>query len=67
MSRYENVAVPFVKVGNRRGMTAQQLEDDPALKAFVNRFPNSFELSVTHDIWLLVEPPKTASRVRELI
>jgi len=56
MSLYENVAVPFVKVGNRRGLTAQQLEDDPALKAFVTRFPDSFERSVTHDIWLLIEP-----------
>lgn len=52
----ESVEVPFVRLGNRRGLTKQQIVEDPALMDFVNRFPCSFELDPTRDCVLFIEP-----------
>jgi hypothetical protein len=52
----ESVEVPFVKIGDRRGLTALQVREMPWLADFIKRFPDSFEPSVTMDVWLFVEP-----------
>lgn len=43
MSEYTSEAIPFVRIGNRRGLTNKQVVDNPELLAFVKRFPKSFE------------------------
>ena len=59
--RYETVAVPFVMVGNRRGLTCQQLAEHDYLRDFVERFPQSFERDLVFDVWLFVEPEEPQS------
>ena len=48
--------IPFVRIGNRRGLTALQLFNDDALWDFVKRFPESFEQHVEIDALLFIEP-----------
>lgn len=55
MSEYESVAVPFVKIGNRRALTDEQLANDPYLEDLVRAFPQSFERADNLCIWLFVE------------
>lgn len=54
----ETIAVPFVKVGNRRGLTDEQLEEAPWLVAFVKRFSDSFEYDSHQSVWLFIESPQ---------
>jgi hypothetical protein len=56
MSEFETVEVPFVKVGNRRGLMATQLVEFPWLREFVERFPDSFEQAPYFDVLLFIEP-----------
>ena len=56
---YETVAVPFVTVGNRRGLTALQLAQHNYLRDFVRRFPDSFEPVYALDVILFIEPAET--------
>jgi hypothetical protein len=56
MSAFCSVEVPFVSVGNRRGLTALQLVEDPYLMQFFERFRSSFELVLNMDIYLFIEP-----------
>ena len=42
MSNY-TVEVPLIKIGNREGFTAQQIEDDPIAREFCRRFSHCFE------------------------
>ena len=54
--RYESVAIPFVKIGNRRGLTGLQLMQFPWLQEFVDRFPASFEYVPDLDVAIFIEP-----------
>jgi hypothetical protein len=54
--RYESVAIPFVKIGNRRGLTGLQLVQEPWLQEFVDRFPASFEYVPNLDAAIFIEP-----------
>lgn len=54
--RYVTAEVPFVNIGNRRGLTGLQLMQDQALADFVKRFPDSFEYASNMDIALFIEP-----------
>lgn len=47
--------VPFVDWHGRRALTEEQLENDPDLRAFVDRFPASFERALDARVWLLIE------------
>lgn len=51
MTQVENVAVPFVMIGNVQALTCQQIEENLELKEFVNRFPNCFELDINYDCY----------------
>ena len=52
----ETVEVPFVKTGNRRALTEEQLVQLPWLRSFVERFPESFERDPTLRMFLFIEP-----------
>jgi len=52
----ETVEVPFVTIGNRRGLTYQQMMQYPHLRDFYNRFKSSFEVCLNADAVLLIEP-----------
>lgn len=52
---YDNVPIPFVTVGNRRALTDLQLEQNPELNDFVNRFRDNFERDHLREIWILIE------------
>jgi len=56
MSEFETVEVPFVQIGNRRGLTREQVEDNPWLLDFVRAFPASFEPAIDQDALLYIEP-----------
>jgi len=49
--RYETVEVPFRTVGNRRCLTRLQLENEPWLKDFFDRFRHCFELDGYYDVY----------------
>lgn len=52
----ETVEVPFIKVGNRRALTDEQLCEYPWLLAFFKRFRHCFEASDRSPyIWLFIE------------
>lgn len=53
----ESVEVPFVRIGNRRGLTAHQLREYPWLADFYRRFAHCFEPAPTNiDAVLFIEP-----------
>lgn len=52
----ETVEVPFVRVGNRRGLTDEQLTESRYLADFVRRFSQSFEYDAKQSVWLFIEP-----------
>lgn len=54
--KFETVEIPFVKIGNRRGLTGVQLMQYPYLADFVKRFPDSFEHPGNMDVALFIEP-----------
>jgi hypothetical protein len=47
---YKNVAIPFVKYGNRQALTSLQLLQDPALMEFYRRFAHLFEHDGRYDL-----------------
>lgn len=51
----QSVEVPFRMMGNRRCLTDQQIQDDPCLAAFVNRFTRCFERDPLRCIYILDE------------
>lgn len=55
MSNYEDAEVPFVTIGNRRGLTAMQLAREPWLMAFYRRYKHQFEVAPDIDAVLLIE------------
>lgn len=57
MSGFEDAEVPFVTIGNRRGLTHQQVTDEPWLMAFYQRFKHQFEVALEFDAVLLIEEP----------
>ncbi len=61
-TQYKTVAVPFVKIGNRRGLTRLQIVEMPWLADFVKRFPTSFEPAADLDAVLFIEPDATDPR-----
>jgi hypothetical protein len=65
VSVIDSAEVPFVVMGNRRGLTAQQLQEDQWLADFVKRFPDSFEMHVDADVWLFKEPPQSTPQSTE--
>jgi hypothetical protein len=54
--RYETVEVPFLTIGNRRGLTGLQLAEEPWLAEFVDRFKDSFEYLPNMDVAFFIEP-----------
>jgi hypothetical protein len=57
---FENIAIPFVQIGNRRALTATQCRRDPNLAEFVRLFPDSFEPQRNLDAMLFIEPDTSA-------
>lgn len=58
----ETVEMPFVKIGNRRGITATQMRELPWVAEFYRRFPDSFEPCYEVDAVLFIEPDAALSR-----
>lgn len=58
MSKFESVEVPFMLHGNQQILTAQQLEEQPWLKEFVERFKHCFRQDLNRDVWIY-EPPES--------
>lgn len=56
MPEYTSIPVPFIPFGNGRCLTEQQLCEDDCLRAFVQRFPESFEYDRVRRIFIFVEP-----------
>lgn len=56
MSGFEDAEVPFVQIGNRRGLTAEQIADTPWLADFYRRFKQQFEVAMDVDAVLFIEP-----------
>jgi hypothetical protein len=54
--RDSTVEVPFVQIGNRRGLTREQLEENPWLLDFYKRFQHCFELHHSMDAVVFIEP-----------
>lgn len=54
--KFDSVEVPFKLRGNRRYLTREQLENDPYLADFVNRFAGNFEMDPVTDIIYFIEP-----------
>lgn len=54
--RFESVPVPFVKIGNRRGLTDEQLCENPYLAYFVKSFASSFEYRPDTCVHVFIEP-----------
>lgn len=52
----ETVEVPFIKIGNRRGLTHIQLYEDPCLMDFVRSFQHCFEQHPEACVVLFIEP-----------
>lgn len=52
MSEYVSEAVPFVMIGNRRGLTDKQIEEDPYIKDFFLRFQDCFERDYVRSLWI---------------
>lgn len=48
--------VPFVRVGNRRALSDEQLVECPYLADFVRRFSASFERDDNARAYLFIEP-----------
>ena len=55
MPNFSSEALPFVKIGNRRGFTGMQLIENKELADFVKRFPNRFERNGYYDSMLFIE------------
>ncbi len=51
----ESVEVPFIKIGNRRCLTDEQLFENPYLAEFVERFKDSFEYDGSRSIHIFIE------------
>jgi hypothetical protein len=51
----EDIEIPFVKLGNRRGLTHLQLMESRAICEFFVRFRHCFELHEYVQIWLFIE------------
>ena len=56
MAQFEDVEVPFIKIGNRRALTGLQIMQEPWLKEFIERFPASFEFCINQDCAFFIEP-----------
>ena len=50
MSKFQTVAVPFTKVGNRCCLTGIQLMNEPWLQDFIDQFPHCFRIDPYMDI-----------------
>lgn len=53
---FVSAPLPFVKIGNRRGLTMLQIIENPEIADFVSRFPSSFERVMSMDAVLFIEP-----------
>jgi hypothetical protein len=49
---YETVAVPFITIGNRQVLTAEQACEMPWLREFIERFQHCFEYDLCRDYWI---------------
>jgi len=65
MSDYETVAVPFIAVGNRRGLSRHQIEEVSWLAEFYNMFKDSFEIDCATDTCIFIEPVEEISSDRK--
>jgi hypothetical protein len=52
----ESVSVDFVRIGNRQGLTDEQLVEHPHLERFFLRFRHCFERDPLACVWLFIEP-----------
>ncbi len=55
MTKFITQEVPFVKIGNRRGLTAEQLMRDTGLREFFDRFRHRFEQEDHCHVWVFIE------------
>lgn len=65
MMDYATADIPFVKIGNRRGLTARQMRELPWVAEFYRRFPASFEPCYGMDAVLFIEPPALSPNQKE--
>lgn len=55
MSHFASAEVPFVKLGNRRALTADQLAENPELADFVTLFSHCFEYDPLGEMYVFLE------------
>jgi hypothetical protein len=58
MTTFETVEIPFVQVGNRRGLTDRQIAELPWLAEFVARYRDRFEHDPNLNVWIMLESPE---------
>lgn len=58
---FKDAEIPFVKIGNRRGLTHEQIMNYPWISDFVQRFRTCFENSINPDVLLLIEDDEDSS------
>jgi hypothetical protein len=51
MSRYETVEVPFLSYGDWHCLTRLQIEQEPWLREFLERFRHCFEYDPIRDVY----------------
>jgi hypothetical protein len=56
MSKYETVAVPFITIGNKQVLTDSQLDEQPWLREFIERFRHCFEHDDVTQYWIFKPP-----------
>jgi hypothetical protein len=49
---FENVAVPFIAIGNRQVLTDQQATEMPWVADFIRGWPNCFERIESLSLWV---------------
>jgi hypothetical protein len=49
---YDNVAVPFITIGNRQVLTDELLAELPFFKEFLALFPDCFERVESLSLWV---------------
>ena len=56
MPKFESVAIPFLIIGNRRGLSDWQILCSPIAADFIGVFPHCFERDDANQVWLFIEP-----------
>lgn len=60
------IEIPFVTIGDRRGLTGLQMLQHRGLSDFVRRFHDYFERSTNQDLALFIEPNRLTGKSSDL-